>query len=400
MRRWVTLAYLISTKLDRHGPVDPAVTAALIGGAAQLYFLDKVPAHAAIDESVSWAKSAGKLRAAGLVNAVLRRLSELIADGEPRPVWTNRRDELPLSDGRALVLRDEILPTDPVERAALATSHPRGVVRAWAARLGQDAAIRLAWHNIGRPPIVLNIAHAATPPNIPPLDALLSPHSAAGHAVYTGEPTNLGSLLEARPDLWVQDSGSARAVAGGAAGFVREPKLIVDLCAGQGTKTRQLALTFPNARVIATDVDGRRAATLRRTFAGASRVSVCRSEELERACPGIADLVLLDVPCSNTGTLGRRPEAKYRAATDQLERLVPLQRQIVRRGVGLCRSGGVVLYSTCSVEPAENGEQAMWAAGQLGLRVLGEELTLPVGTPAAPPSAYADGSYWMALQKR
>src|SRR5690606_28607210 len=127
-------------------------------------------------------------------------------------------------------------------------------------------------------------------------------HRSPAHRVYAGPRERLERLLAARPDIWAQDPASSGAVES-AAGL--EPGLVVDACAGRGTKTRQLAAMFPAARVIATDTDAQRFAELRRVFEGSERVEVVPPRRLREVVDGGADLVLLDVPCSNTGVLSR-----------------------------------------------------------------------------------------------
>jgi 16S rRNA (cytosine967-C5)-methyltransferase len=190
-----------------------------------------------------------------------------------------------------------------------------------------------------------------------------------------------------------------------------EPEVVLDLCAGQGTKTRQLAATFPGARVVATDVDRARFATLERVFreygagdgagggAGGGRVEVLAPAEVMERYRGKADLVLLDVPCSNTGVLARRAEARYRCGPEQMKRLVDVQRQIVADAIPLLRESarGRILYSTCSVEPEENNLQVAWAAKWHRFRVEKQELLLPAGRPGGPASGYHDGSFFTLM---
>jgi 16S rRNA (cytosine967-C5)-methyltransferase len=114
---------------------------------------------------------------------------------------------------------------------------------------------------------------------------------------------------------------------------------------------------------------------------------------------GKADLILLDVPCTNTGVLARRIEAKYRCDDDQLNRLVGIQKQIIADSIALLRSRprGRILYSTCSLEPEENQAQVDWAARWHTFKVLAFESHAPAGIPGGHASAYSDGSFWALL---
>jgi len=400
LRRWLTLSYLLQGFMERRlSELESPVIAALLGGAAQMLLLDRVPPHAALNESVEWVKVAARPTAAGLVNAVLRRLAELVYHG-PRsrneygdarlPVWSGARNEIPLSDGSAALLAGDVLPEDDLERLAAATSHSRDLIARWGVAFGQDEARRLAAHGLVVPPTILNTAFAKD------LDALpLRPHATPGHHVFTGTRPELLALLGSRRDLWVQDAASTRAVASVAD---LAPGLVIDLCAGQGTKTRQLEATFPDARIVATDVDARRLASLQTLAAGSDgRIEVEAMGDIGRNYTATADLVLLDVPCSNTGVLPRRVEARYRCDAEQMKRLVELQRTIVADAMRLLRPGGAILYSTCSIDREENEDQAEWAA-RGGLASERTHRAMPAGLPGEDPAGYQDGSFSVLLR--
>ncbi len=399
VRRWLTLRYLLERCLSRPWwKVEPKVQAALLVGAAQLLLLDRVPTHAAIDETVEWAKRHVRPGAGGMVNAVLRALAKLRApDGSGERALRERatlaRDELPLSDGRALALAGPALPDDPVARLGVATSLPEWHVRRWVKRHGHDWSRYQALHTLVPPPTVLNVAHAASPL---PADTPVEPHDASGHLVWTGPRTALVALLRSRSDVWVQDAGSALSV--GAAANER-PSLIADVCAGQGTKTRQLAALFPSARIVATDVDDSRRAVLAETFARHPGVEVIDPSLLRQRCDGRTDLVLLDVPCSNSGVLARRAEARYRLGERQLERLTGTQRQIIADSIPLLSPRGRILYSTCSLEPEENEGMVEWAGRWHRFSPARGGLAAPTGLPGESHNSYRDGSFASLLAR-
>jgi len=395
IRRWITLEHLIGASLDKSWELaPPRVKAAMLAGAAQLVLLDRVPAHAAVHESVEWVKGPLGPRAAGLVNAVLRRTAELAGEPERtrRPQWNDLPDEVPLSDGTAVVLTRGCMPADPLERLAIATSHPIELLRTLSRSMPMRDVRRIALHNLLAPPVILNTLHAQSD-----LPEGLIPHTAPGHHVYTGEHADLGRMLRSRKDIWVQDPASALAVQTVAD---LKPALVIDPCAGMGTKTRQLAATFPRARIIATDIDLPRRHELERVFAGHDRVEVVPFKSL-REFVGQADLILLDVPCSNSGVLARRPEARYRFDDKRTESLSATQRQIVADSIPLLRPGsgkGRILYSTCSLDPRENEEMARWASRWHGLNAAREHRRLPEGVPGDPPERYSDGSFAVLLE--
>jgi 16S rRNA (cytosine967-C5)-methyltransferase len=139
---------------------------------------------------------------------------------------------------------------------------------------------------------------------------------------------------------------------------------------------------------------------LRELWRGHRRVSVLTPGETIAEARARAGLVLLDVPCSNTGVLARRVEAKHRCGPEQIARLVTLQRQIIDSAVPLLAPGGRLLYSTCSIEPEENSAQVAWAVGNLPLAVERESITHPAGAPGGPAAEYHDGAFAALLACR
>ncbi|HVZ94475.1 MAG TPA: transcription antitermination factor NusB [Phycisphaerales bacterium] len=394
IRRWLTLKHLLGTCLRvEYEKIEPRTLSALMCGAAQCLFMDKVPAHAATNESVNWVKSVAGDRAGGMVNAVMRKLLSLAPEGgaSRREAWSDKRDELPMADGTAITFREVVFPEDPMQRLAAATSCPVELLRTLSKSMPMREARKIALHGLLHPPIVLNTAHAQAE-----LPAAVLPHNVPGHHVYTGTHEELRTILSSRKDIWVQDPGSSLAVS---SVTDLSPSLIVDPCAGLGTKTRQLAATFPNAKIIATDVDLPRRQTLAGVFAGHDRVTVIDYERL-LDWVGKADLVLLDVPCSNTGVLARRVEARYRYSAKRTAELVSTQRQIIADSLRLLATGrnrGKILYSTCSLDPEENEEQARWAVRWHSFALSRESRRLPEGQPGEGPERYTDGSYAVLL---
>jgi len=407
IRRWGTLAYVFEQTLDRPwNELDEAVRAAFLLGGSQILFLDRVPAYAAIDETVEIIKSGPMGRATGLVNAGLRGLTRVagLDAGElvRVPAWNDARNALPLGEGGAVRLTKPVLPEDEARRLSIACSVPRKVLEGWTQHFGREQARLMALHKLVTPPITLNTEFAGDATT----HELLVPHDDIGCHVLAAEGSELTKVLRDLPDAWVQDASSTRVVrALGTKGkdWFGEggPGLIIDLCAGNGTKTRHLSRTFPQSRIIASDVDAERMATLWTMVASpVSRMS--NVEVLEpQACDALAaqaDIVLLDVPCSNSGVLPRRPEAAYRLATDQIERLAAVQWQIVQRGRTLLRPGGVLAYSTCSIDHEEDEAIAIRAEGELGLKLVEQHKTLPTGLPGEAPTGYRDGAFHAFLR--
>jgi 16S rRNA (cytosine967-C5)-methyltransferase len=411
VRRWLTLRALLAPLTSQpFDEMEARVRGALFGAAAQIAFLDRVPVHAVINHAVEWCKVRIRPGAGAVANAVLRRFAAIVLDeaGEKRREagWQNGRDELPLGDGTSLRLREAVLPEDELERLGVATSCPIELIGAWRSRWELADVVRLAQHGLASPPTVLNLKHARADAR-GLLEGLVTPHASASHAVFTGSRVDLRRILSSRDDVWVQDAGASGAV-DSVADLPIKGGLIVDLCAGQGTKTRQLLHTFPEASIVATDVDGPRRETLERVFANHERVRVLPMKQLRAECLEKADLVLLDVPCSNTGVLARRPEAKYRCSSATIESLTNVQRQIiadtiplVSRGSGAEGARGRILYSTCSLEQDENDAIAGaggWAAKWHSFAPSRVRRELPRGGPGQDASEYQDGAYSALLE--
>jgi 16S rRNA (cytosine967-C5)-methyltransferase len=328
--------------------------------------------------------------AVSLVNAVLRRVARLrsgdgpLAAGEDRVAWD--RDELPWHDGRVLRLTEPVFSLDPLDRLGEQTSHPRALLESWTGRFGTRQASELAAHDLVHPPILVTGA------DVP---AGCAPHEEPGFAVFPGGRSELEEMLDRCPGTWAQDPASARAVLATAD---LDPRLIVEVCAGKGTQTRQLAALHPQATIVASDTNHDRLETLRRSIRN-DRVRVAESHELIEFA-GRADLVVVDAPCSNTAVLARRVEARYRFGPESLRQLSDMQRQILADALRLPSPAGYLLYSTCSLEQEENQGQREWLSRWHGLRLIREGQCLPRGRPGDPPARYRDGAYHAILQRR
>jgi 16S rRNA (cytosine967-C5)-methyltransferase len=400
--RWITLGHLLQPCVNQ--PVhelEARMRAVLLAAAAQLLLLDKVPAYAAINNAVEWAKERIRPGAGAMVNAVLRKLARLRPpsfDPEAaRPRYSGARNELPLSDGTAILLSEDAFPEEEHPRLAAAVGLPLELVYAWTHHQPASEVRRLALHSLAAPPTILHTAHAVAPLSSEQ-SAILAAHAVPGHHVFAGSRAELVALLAARTDLWVQDPASSASLAS-ISDLPLDGAVIIDACAGQGTKTRQLAALFPTATIIASDVDRRRFEALGRTFESHPRVRVVPYVQLKTEFLHAAHLVVLDVPCSNTGVLARRPEARHRFSKDSLASVVNLQRQIIADAIPLLLDGqdargrGMILYATCSLEPAENEEQAEWACKWHRFKTERQNRTRPSGGPGDAPTAWTDGSY-------
>jgi 16S rRNA (cytosine967-C5)-methyltransferase len=396
-RRWLTLVAVIESRLERTwARVEAPLQAALLVGSAQLLLLDRVPDHAAVDESVEWVRCARGARSAGFVNAVLRKVAALKAEllpCDPERPFANDRSVLPLSDGRAWRLAEPVFHRDPVTRLGQVASIGRELLVHWIAAHGFATATELAQHALVDPPLLV-----ADVPREALADAAdaLTPHDRGGWHVWTGSAEALFALLERHHGIRVQDPSSGDAIESSAESLKArglQPRTILDFCAGRGTKSVQLALRHPEARIFAAEPDATRRADLERVAARHSNIEVVPPDRLPTLARSV-DFVVVDAPCSNTAVLPRRREAAYRFSSTRLERLVAKQRDIVAAARALVRPGGEILYATCSLEPAENARQSAWLRKRHDFSDLGERARFPSGRPGDPPTAYADGGFW------
>ncbi len=332
--RWqIGLDEQLRTLLKKPGArLDPEVRIALRLGAFQLQFLDRVPAHAAIDESVELTKQAGHRFAAGMVNAVLRKLA---------------------SAGPAVDL-----PEESAAEFALAWAHPAWMVERWTRFYGPEAARAIYRHGQTQPQLTVRIMSPSQEAEILEGGIRLQPGAllAAARTVVSGDVSATAAFREGRARI--QDEGSqliGELAAWGGEESERKVKSILDACAAPGGKTMILAERNPEAKILACEASPRRFTTLRKRLAAYADRVECRLAEANALQEESAfDVVLADVPCSGTGTLGRNPEIRHRLRLEDLARHSERQREILHAALRAVRPGGRVVYSTCSLEPEEN----------------------------------------------
>jgi 16S rRNA (cytosine967-C5)-methyltransferase len=294
--RWqITLDGQIQLLLQRPDQrLAEEVAIALRLGAFQLLHLDRVPAHAAINESVELTRASGNAHAAGMVNAILRRLASLPASGQR------------LYESTAVF----------AERLG----HPLWLVERWVDVYGRQAALKICEAD------------------------QIEPHPAELFAATS------------EVDLPKIDDGS-RLVAELAAASMPEAFRVWDACAAPGGKTLILAHRLQKAEILATDVSARRLERMRgrlKDYPYATHVRVEAADATEPPADlGHFDLILCDVPCSGTGTLARNPEIRHRLMPQDLARHAARQRSIVSAALDRLAPGGRLLYSTCSLESEE-----------------------------------------------
>jgi 16S rRNA (cytosine967-C5)-methyltransferase len=319
LRRLGTLRHLLGSFLDRGMPADaPRIETALLVGAAQIVFLD-VPDHAAVDLSVRLAQADRRgARYSGLVNAVLRRVAQC---------------------GRERVAG--------VDAVALDT--PDWLRRRWAVAYGEEAARAIALANTHEPSLDLTVKSSAQE-WAERLRGRVLP-SGSVRTVPHGPIALMPGYAEGA--WWVQDAAAALPVRllGDLAGAA-----VADLCAAPGGKTLQLASA--GARVTAVDRSPARIARLEENL---RRIGVAATTVVADAVEwhgGPFDAVLVDAPCSSTGTIRRHPDIAWLKRQSDLDPLVTLQHRLLAHAVELTRPGGTIMFCTCSLEP-EEGEDVV-----------------------------------------
>jgi 16S rRNA (cytosine967-C5)-methyltransferase len=408
--RWrSTLDVVIASRLRQPlDSLDHPLRAILWLGAYQLLFQSGTAAYAAVDTTVTLAhKDPRTAKASGLVNAVLRGILRLEPTAEPRknaaiPAHLSRR-AFDIDFEARIVLNTDVFPSrDAGLDVHLATirSHPVPYVKHLRGLFGNDVAGELLLHDNVRPAITLRSDMDAL--DVPAL-AGLAAHAEAARFLIAAEGWNpLIESLVHKGTLSPQDPTAAKPVRRVAEAVrtnqVPAPVRILDLCAGLGTKSMQLGRTFPQASVVAADVDAGKLAKL------AARAALVRQTNITtRVLPAVAvapeegdrfEVVLVDVPCSNTGVMAKRVQSRWRWPTLNHAELHALQQRLFHQGAALVAPGGVVVYSTCSIDPAENQQlvAAAMAASPVPLRLLAEEATLPNLT--ARQESVHDGGYY------
>jgi 16S rRNA (cytosine967-C5)-methyltransferase len=313
-------------------------------GAFQLLHLGRIPAHAALSESVELCRAAGEPHAAGMVNAVLRKVARIASQN---------RDQA--GSGQVIGHAGRRVPLHESTAAfAERLGHPRWMVERWVAEYGRDAALKIC-------------------------------------EADQKEPEAGGMFAEIGGDLPQMDDGS-RLVAELAAAAMPGARRVWDCCAAPGGKTLILARRLGAAEIVASDVSVKRLAQTEarlRRYSYAERVEFAAADAADaKAVDGSFDLILCDVPCSGTGTLAGNPEIRHRLKVEELARQAERQRAILKGALTRLAPGGRLVYSTCSLEPEEcervveavekkAGLRRVSVAGLLG--ELGEQGILPRG---------------------
>ena len=336
---------------------------ALRMGAYQLLHLERVPAHAVLHDSVELVKQSRESGAAGMVNAVLRKVQRTADSGQ-------RTGQRTADSGQRTGMRTGPQRSVRAGRAGAALAerwaHPVWMVERWARRYGVEAAEAICrWD---QEPAGVTLRLAESDATVEGIESEPGFFLSCARRLVRGDVGR--SEAHGPPALRVQDEGSqlVAEIAAAAAGSVRK---VLDTCAAPGGKTAILMERLPEAEITAMDVSRKRLENMRRGLAARGRDALGSGQtsgggaaedglQWQVADAGKMDLkpewdlILCDVPCSGTGTMARNPEIRLRVTEADLQRQQARQVAIFRAGLKGLKPGGRLLYSTCSLEPEEN----------------------------------------------
>ena len=337
-KAWGSVDYVLGCYLNRPlSKIPPMIRAVLRMGIYQLFWLDKIPPSAAVNTAVDLAKKYAHPGTVKFVNAVLRSASR-----------APEKAAFPEAD-RALHL-------------SLAKEHPLWLVKHWLREFGEAETIRLLDFD-NEPPYLslrantLKISREGLVKKLQSLGLKTEISPWAPEGVICGGDLPLSAITPLSDGLCqAQDISSMLAahVLG-----ARPGETVIDACSAPGGKATHLAALMENrGKVIASDIYDHKLARVRenarRLGIGIIETKLVEAQQLGKKYPAAADRLLLDVPCSGLGVLRRRADARWRKTADTSKELLPLQREIMLGAADALKPGGVMVYSTCTMEESEN----------------------------------------------
>ena len=312
------------------GKIDHEVLVALRLAVFQLAWLSRVPTSAAINESVELVKQARKRSASAFANAVLRRISRLRDDLKPTlPIRTR----------------------DPRTLAAL-SAHPLWLVERWVSRYGPDVAGKICNYDQSIPVTNVRLRDASAEDALDSEGVSLAPGEFIANArrIVAGNITQTKAFEHKRVVIQDEASQLVAAIVGSGSRFL-------DCCAAPGGKAWSIADRNPSAEIIAVELHAHRARLLKERVV-AQNVHIIHGDVSKLTFEAPFDRVLVDAPCSGTGTLARNPEIKWRLREHDLADLPQRQVSILKSAREQVALGGTIVYSTCSLEN-EEGEDVI-----------------------------------------
>src|SRR5438270_31476 len=345
--RWRPLLdeHIAAASTQKLSKLDLEILIALRLGVYQMLYLERIPQHAIVHESVELVKRSRKRSAAPFANAVLRKLAEVPRTSNP-------------------IL--EIQSAATTVALAQLSAHPLGLVERWVEQFGLATAKAICIYNQTAPTVTIRLRDAGVEHELRSAGLELAAGTMVTRArrILRGDVTKTKAFAAGR--VAIQDEASQLVAL-----LVGRGQRLLDCCAAPGGKTSILAERNPKATITAVELHPHRARLLRK-LVSADTVRVLAADARDIPLATHFDRVLADVPCSGTGTLARNPEIKWRLKPEDLQDLQARQRAILTSALSRVASGGRLVYSTCSLEQEENEsvvEQAL--AQDKSFRLLG-----------------------------
>jgi len=448
------IAHFAGRRPDR---IAPPLLSIIRVGIYELAYSPATPVYSIVNEAVNDARRAGGQKQTGFVNAVLREVVRHIANREVQLLASDPRRTLPRESDAGCEFDTDFLPdpgTSFAEYLSICFSLPQWLVRDWLDTFGPEQTRQVCLGSNRKPSLYIRVNPLRTtaqelltrfkqagvqaepvpvgwavPTNSPEQDLTaedakvrrenedgstsMNEHGERSAAktedrqamVRRAYPTSPAMLRIAGPHsvtelpgfaeglFTVQDLSASEAIR------ALQPQsgwTILDLCSAPGTKTTQIAeMTRDSATILATDIDPKRLERVQEniTRLGLKSVTIVPHAQLEQQARGPFDAVVLDVPCSNTGVLARRVEARFRVSPEAIKDLAEVQRSLLERAANLVKPAGKICYSTCSIQRTEDQDVIQnFLAADNRFALAREQLLLPSATPFD-----HDGSYVVVL---
>jgi 16S rRNA (cytosine967-C5)-methyltransferase len=330
-------------------------------GVYELIFCPQAKEYVIINEAVEYAKCVTNIKGGGFVNAILRQTQKHIINRQKPTGQSSPQKFIPQTPDTGCEFDIEILADLnklPADYLACAFSLPDWLVQSWIDEYGVNQAREICFASNRRPSVYLRpntlktrAVELAEKLKAAEVECEIEPES---QMIKLTSPKAIISLPGFDEGLFVvQDLASSQVVR------VLNPQpdwKILDLCAAPGTKTTQLAeATGGKAKIFATDIDANRLKMVGENVARIGLAGCVTTIEYNDVEQGGFDCILIDAPCSNTGVMARRPEVRHRITKDDIKKLAETQMSLLSKAASMLKPKGVICYSTCSIQPKEDG---------------------------------------------
>ncbi len=368
--------------------VKPAIWNLLRIGTYELVYAPKTAEYAILNEAADLARQKGSSKTVGFINGVLRAIQKKIVLRESPLPETNKQKIIPQNPQTGCLFAIDLLPgpdKEPVNYYSTAFSLPTPLISQWLKDYGEDKTTDLCFASNRHPSVILQPNTLCTTAEKladllggQGIECEINAEKTMLCAKHTGSVTKIQAFLDGF--FTIQDPTAAEAMQ------LLKPRpgwTIFDLCAAPGGKSIALAMLMQDkGTILASDNDKTR---LQKVCQNVKRmrlnaIEVVEPKNIEQKIRKLKhlDAIILDVPCSNTGVLARRVEARWHLRKNNLNSLLKIQTQLLRRAAALCQRTTALVYSTCSILPEENQQQIQQFLSQhTPFRLITEKLTLP-----------------------